>query len=210
VVLNGPCCVVLPFGRASGIKILGDAAMAKKRASLKSGSVFARGSPRYASGLVATAYHEAGHAVADHHLRFKVRRISIRPSTGRAGYTQSSVKGLQPALENLSPWDFAGWSHLLKRLISLLAGQEAQRRYNPRSCRRHHPQADYAKAVDYAIAMCGGDRQEAELLIAWVAKRTRRLVRGLWWGKIEAMAKAVLKRGEMTGAEVAAVLGRHA
>ena len=103
--------------------------------------------------LKATAYHEAGHAIARWQFRFMVYRATIITTGDEAG----SVTGENPLrginLEN----DGSDRARIRaeKAILISLAGPAAQRRYKPRSWRHHHGRADFECAAEIAIRICG-------------------------------------------------------
>ena len=114
-------------------------------------------STRLTKQLAATAHHEAGHAVADSKFGFKIKQVTIVPSDEAVG--SARTKGLQLRwLEYEKPTrKRIGYCHDL--IISLLAGAEAQRRFDPKSIRRHHAVGDYQSAKEVLIRL-HGDTEE--------------------------------------------------
>lgn len=162
---------------------------------------------RKAKALAWTAYHEAGHAVAARFFRLPVKLVSIIPGEGFAGFVQfGDTCGRNAAAGLLNGASFDGLTRILKELIVLLAGMEAQRHYSPQSCRKSHPSSDYAQAVDFSLSFCAGDVQEAEFFLRWVCKRAENLVTGILWADIHSLADELVVRREMTGREVSAFL----
>ena len=166
-----------------------------------------RSQERKAKALAITAYHEAGHAIAAHHFRLPVKLVSIVPGEAFAGFVRfGGTRGLNAAAGLLNGASFDGLTRVLKKLIVLLAGMEAQRHYCPESCRTVHSSSDYAQALDYALSFVGGNEQEAEFFLRWLCKRAENLVTGIWGPDIHLLAKELLKRRVMTGREVSSFL----
>lgn len=86
---------------------------------------------------VFVAYHKAGHAVASCQLGFGARKVTIVPTDTAEG--SMSPKGYVQ-LHRLE-WDTFTGARLGRfhdKIVVLLAGVEAQRRYSPRSVRSLH------------------------------------------------------------------------
>jgi hypothetical protein len=78
----------------------------------------------------ATAYHEAGHAFADWKHGYKIKRVTIVPKGDTAGYVASKT-GLHICSVGYGKLSGARIGGLHERIVSLLAGYAAQRRYRP-------------------------------------------------------------------------------
>ena len=74
----------------------------------------------------------------------------------------------------------------------------------PKEPPRYHAQSDYRWAIDLA-ARLNGDAQLVNLYMRWMEARIRHIVARHWY-KIEALAKALLDRRELTGKEATAVI----
>ena len=91
------------------------------------------------------------------------------------------------------------------QVIACLAGQEAQRRYSPRSLRHSdHNQAggDYKLALDLAL-MVNASEEQATAYLKWLSIVTHDLV-ALWWPQVERVAGALFERGTLTAEEIKA------
>jgi ATP-dependent Zn protease len=152
--------------------------------------------PRLAT--VATAYHEAGHAVADHLFHHRIKRVTIIPNKkenyqGCVQAKQASVKGIDcevsPRLERAARG----------RIISALAGICAQRLFNPRTCRSYHPRQDYQQAISLAEHLLTGPK-EMEPFLDWMMARTENLLRNNWKA-VELLAEELIRRLELSGKE---------
>src|SRR6267378_4355554 len=93
----------------------------------------------------ATAYHEAGHALADYRLGFKLLEVSIVADTKSAGRTRSKLGLRLKSLAYETP-SAKKLARCHEKMISLLAGREAQRLYSPHSIRSHMAQSDHESA----------------------------------------------------------------
>jgi hypothetical protein len=102
--------------------------------------------------LAATAHHEAGHAVANWKLGFKIRRVTIVPRDGPLGTTTTKGPALRASEYGKLTGRRIGYYHDM--IVSQLAGEEAQRRFDPRSIRRHHyrPRLSVRKRTIEALA----------------------------------------------------------
>lgn len=144
------------------------------------------------STLVATAYHEAGHAVVAVYLMVRIRHVTIKARKDTAGH----VALLRPA---------RGMKETHARGIIALAGEAAQRRFNPRSVRRHHGEGD-RKAVDrYAKEYSGGSARYNKALVDLWQIRADDLVK-LCWPTIVRVAEALLERRTLPYSEVCALM----
>src|SRR5690348_4312092 len=97
------------------------------------------------NALRATAYHEAGHAVAAFDLGVKLGKISIIADAESAGRTfhRNLLAKLQLDIDQSDRVRMKAE----KDVLICLAGQAAQRRFNSRSVRKHHAYSDYRRAV---------------------------------------------------------------
>jgi hypothetical protein len=85
------------------------------------------------------------------------------------------------------------------RTITLLAGQEAERRFGGRSNARGAA-SDNTHAAGLAI-LIGDDGEGASAFIRWCSFRTQRLVLSCW-GSITKFAEQLLEKGELKGSEL--------
>jgi cell division protease FtsH len=152
---------------------------------------------------VATAYHEAGHAVAMYWLSLPIASATIIPDkeAGSAGAAHGAR--FHPTPDRLE-----------KEIIIMLAGPHAQRKHTGRSDHRGATQ-DYRRAVKFAFRRFGERRElgdvEEELrsvvgaylryLDLWTARNV-----SLWWPAIEAVAAALLKRETLSGRQIRGIL----
>lgn len=144
--------------------------------------------------FVANAYHEAGHAVAAFALGIPVKHVSIMPDPkrGSAGHVRLGKCRSVDAMH--------------KQGIVALAGEAAQRRYNPRSVRRHHGGGDRQAVADYAFERTGSGEQATLLARLW-GLQARDLVEKRW-GAIHLIATALLRQSTLNAAQVRMVLFR--
>ena len=151
--------------------------------------------------LEATAYHEAGHAVAAYHLRVGIGRsgVSILPNEDWHGFVHV-LKGFsgEPDIELTAKMRLGAE----KRAIVLFAGEAAQRRFRPTSVRSYHAETDRTHAVDLMSYFVASDR-ELDAYLKWLQIRAEDFVESpVNWKMIEAVAKALMDRKRLTGGEV--------
>ena len=166
--------------------------------------------------LLATAHHEAGHAVAAFVMNLPVNRISIFRFGGSVLHHSSFYRTIDPeSMKHTRPLQFR--DRVERNVIVALAGAEAQRRFSPRSWRRHHSEVD----LHNAIAMLSHVAEEEEELKAHFALlriRTQNLI-NIRWTAVTALANALVDRSKvfsggkqgwtMTGKEARQVVLDH-
>jgi hypothetical protein len=98
--------------------------------------------------LVSPAYHEAGHTIATFVQGMGIRRVTIVPGEGSDGVTITHpVRMKSLDCEPISP---RRATRIRNQTRCCLAGNIAQRRFNPRSVRSHHADSDRHDALDWA------------------------------------------------------------
>jgi hypothetical protein len=154
------------------------------------------------STLWATAYHEAGHAVAAMAYGKGIRRqgatIVPDPKRGAAGtvYMLKHIPG-DPSVGGAYRGDSLTGRMRLRieeDIIVSLAGLVAQRCFRPSSVRSHHGRSDHEAALDLLTYIVGDER---ELKAYWrlLRVRTENFVRSPpRWMQIEAIAKALMEK----------------
>ena len=155
----------------------------------------------------ATAYHEAGHAVASWCLGRRVCSATIVPDDDSAGRVKNEREKPSTAfaVECGDPWHPSRF-RAEKRVMIVQAGEVAQRRYNPRSVRRYHSQSDLNKSLDTLLS-CNPYEEEPDvthhyqLLRKWTASLIER-----HWHLVEAVAKALLERRTLSGTQILDVI----
>jgi hypothetical protein len=151
--------------------------------------------------LWATAYHEAGHAVAAIQLRVGIgsRGVNIVSSEGAAGtcHILKSFSG-SPELETTGRMRLGAE----KMAIILFAGPVAQRTFRPSSLRNYHGHSDRKRAIGLMECFVGSNR-ELEAYLNYLRIRAEQLVvNPLTWKTIEAVAIALFERKRLTAQEV--------
>src|SRR5262245_28181695 len=135
----------------------------------------------------ATAYHEAGHAVAALALDRPVVRVSIRPDRDNRGVCAFGKAVFRPTED---------W--LEREVLISLAGLAAEARhtgaYDTEAAGR-----DLYYARKLALQRAGNERQAERLERRLLAKAEHLLDRAGNWAAVERIARALLAAGEMSG-----------
>ena len=102
--------------------------------------VMSKRCPNLPSAII--AYHEAGHAIAQWILGFKIKEVTIVPYDEVAGSVsyQRSLRLYRLEWETPTGKRLGRYHDLI---VTTLAGEEAQRRFSPRSVRRDRSAGDY-------------------------------------------------------------------
>ena len=154
----------------------------------------------------ATAYHEAGHAIAAWSLGYRPTAASIVPTAESEGQVRHENPFPGITLE-VDGSDMARLK-VERAIIICLAGPIAQKRYRHTSWRRWHGAADYAKATDLALRVCGSSKI-ANAFLKWLDLRAKSLIED-HWDAVERIAMELLKRGTLAHEEIASlVLGQQ-
>ena len=136
---------------------------------------------------VATAYHEAGHAVAALALDRPVVKVSILADRDRAGICFFGKAAFRPSED---------W--LEREVLIALAGLAAEARqtgeYNRDAAAR-----DLRYARQLSVQRAGNDRQAERLERRLLSKAEHLLERGSYWSAVERIAAALLRAGEISG-----------
>lgn len=155
----------------------------------------------------ATAYHEAGHAVAGLCLGLRVRHVTIVPDEDSAGHVKSEREKPSTAfaVECGYLWHPSRF-RAEKLVMRMLAGEVAQRRYNPRSVRWRHGQSDRNQSLDILLKYnpyedAPGLTHHYEMLRKWTVSLIEQ-----HWHLVEAVAKALLEHRQLSGTQVRAVI----
>ncbi len=160
--------------------------------------------------LRATAYHEAGHALAHWRGRLPFRSVSIEPSKDSLGHVLShSLRLTDDHVYEPSP---RVRDRLERKIVCLLAGREAERLV---STRYNHTGAsdDRRKALGLALRSVGGSLEEVAPYFQWLTARAMGLVK-INRKSLDALAVALIRRRTLAGEEavqvmLAAVLPAH-
>ncbi len=149
----------------------------------------------------ATAYHEAGHAVAAWKLGYRPVSASIIAADESVG----EVRHENPYGNN-AEYDGSelGRLRIERAIIIRRAGPIAQKRYRPTSWRRWQGGADYAVSADLAL-LVSGSGEIASAFLKWLDLRAKALIEQNW-PVVERVANALLKRGAMNEDEIAVLM----
>jgi hypothetical protein len=144
---------------------------------------------RSPAALEATAFHEAGHAVAAWHAGLKIHGATIVPARDRPGH----VTHANPLYGVHLDYDGPDEARLRAEadIVVLLAGPAAQRRHNPRSWRSWHGTSDHERAVDLAMRLNGSDEATSAHL-AWLAIVARDEV-DTFWDLVDQVARELIE-----------------
>jgi hypothetical protein len=152
------------------------------------------------SQLKATAYHEAGHAVARLYFGWPVVRAMIVESEGYHG----AVEGPNIHIELAEHFAEGTEQALRNFMVISFVGIEAQRLHNPASVEAGQEKKDEERVLDALWGM-GYSPERLEAILAERRVAAKEFVPA-HWGKIDRVAKALLVKREMTGEELRQVL----
>lgn len=161
--------------------------------------------PRSRRRLIAAAFHEAGHAVAAHHLKVRFRRIAIGKDTAKElGWLELWLTPQATADDTVD----MRTEHAIERsVIVLLAGSQAERMALGRA-RYLGSGLDFFEAVRYAGHLCR-TRSEMSAYLRWMQLRVRALVESPTWRRpIEALAACLVQRRELGAREARGIIRR--
>lgn len=157
--------------------------------------------------LRATAFHEAGHAVAAFRERIPLVRVTIAAGDGYDGET-IPARGRGRSMrehEDVTPYQTL---RLLALVRFSLAGGIAQRRAAPRSMRSHHAEEDRRRAINGVSLALGVDGTVLEAYVHAVRVQTEAMLNGPWWNAVEALAAALLEENTLRGEEAESIIRR--
>ncbi len=143
----------------------------------------------------AGAYHVAGHAVVS-----IVEGIELHPpALPLAGQHNGVVANVRTwtsrATHRLGDDIFRLYQTSLteKTARCYLAGRIAQKRFNPRSWRRHHDCGDHQKAADLLVAAAGGSVRAGMAWMQLLRIQTEEMLERSW-PAVEIIADALVRR----------------
>jgi hypothetical protein len=149
--------------------------------------------------VVATAFHEAGHAVVGHQLTGEApRKISVIPEDGSVGRTCNHPwpRSFKP-LVRMTP---LSRQRLEDETVKILSGFEAERRHTGRAD-HHGAGEDFKGARVYARLVVGDDAEGVAAYIEWCSYLARRAVERNW-DRIGRFARRLADAGELEGREL--------
>ena len=146
--------------------------------------------------LIATAYHEAGHAVQALAEGLPVRHATIRPEGEVHGHVHyGAATPLYRGELRLRTAE--------RRGRTALAGMVAQRIHSPASLRRYQASSDREAAADLAMHVSGSTAIAEARLALWMAETEASMRRR--WAAVERVALALVDRTTLDGPELRAL-----
>jgi hypothetical protein len=178
--------------------LLGGGSQEQKKVVLRAGRLLLK-SVKLAEAERATAFHEAGHAVAAFAFGIPILRkgITVIPGDGYDGQCHHSGSIGGDPNTNRSE---AMKSKAERQSIVALAGMQAQRRYRRYSVRRYHGHNDYLRAANL-LSHFTESREEEGVWLRLLQIRAERLVE-IWWPTIERLADVLVEKQTLTGKQV--------
>ena len=145
--------------------------------------------------LKATAYHEAGHAVAAFAMGKRFKKVSVIPNSDEDSLGRVSGCGWKSKL-NPEFDDGARVRNLVEaQIIILLAGPVAEAKLTGQF---NHIGAskDYEYVVRYASYLTGSS-DETTAYINWLIEKTKNVLSTYRWNALEQLADELIKRREI-------------
>ena len=158
---------------------------------------------RPSKALVATAYHEAGHALAAFVQRIRIKRVTIKP-----GETYSGCMFAKPCVTSSVEYDNSHKQtvRVEREVRVLLAGAAAQRRFSPHGYRHYHGESDRRGAIDL-IDYITGSPEETEAYFKLLNIQAKNKINLPWaWAAIQALAEALLSHETISGKRARAII----
>lgn len=156
---------------------------------------------RTAGQLAATAYHEAGHAVAAWLFGFQIKSASIIPDGDTLGCVVSNYR--LPKLDEGGDVPERAIGRMHNRCIVLMAGAEAQRRF--RTTSYYGDSSDFEHVCNYLHLLYGPHVVQAA--VKFLSARTRQLFEGEQnWRLVEYVAEALLREKHLSGRQIKAAI----
>lgn len=161
------------------------------------------------SQLKATAYHEAGHAVAAWRLIIALSHKGVTIVPDQEEGSDGSVFHRKIVGKDVE-YDHSGRNVLkTERLVQVsLAGEVAQRRYNSRSLRSYHSESDRQKAMDVLSYLATSDSEvEAWLKLLYI--RTENMLSNPdIWRAVEQLAAELMQKQTICGKDATEIIRR--
>jgi hypothetical protein len=141
------------------------------------------------------SYHEAGHAIAAFEMGLRLGVVRVGNNGGHVLHRSPFYRTVPHNMKyNQRPSIRRRLIERIKHSVIVgLAGREAQRRFNPRSWRRYHSEADVQAAIAMLSHISEGDELKAYFKLLSV--RTRNLI-ALRWPCVIALAEALTARAQ--------------
>jgi hypothetical protein len=152
--------------------------------------------------LRATAYHEAGHAIAAWRLRLRVSKVTVEPDEDFSGmvahsspFRRSHMEGLE--LGEITPSIQRRAENLM---VISLAGPAAQRNFNPQSVRIYHSNSDHKAVCAILERLVEPSSDVFPAYYRLMKLRAEALVQNdVNWSAIEILARELLQRRTLKG-----------
>ena len=96
---------------------------------------------------------------------------------------------------------------LRRSIMAKLAAKCVMQRVGVYDDAEWRTRSDYVHALEFALELNGGDQQGAELMLAWLERKTDILITELW-PQINELTYALLNKGRLSGREVIEILER--
>jgi hypothetical protein len=161
------------------------------------------------SSLRSTAHHEAGHAAANHIFGRRIKSVTIVATPDYKGQCRGAGRTyLDDIVDEVSP---RKQRRIEEKIVILLAGPQAQKKFSPQSVRRYHASNDWREANDLAGCVnnrlagfhCPGKDKSTRRYLAWLDSRAKGFVDNFsHWYAIRALAKELVKRKTIEGVKV--------
>ena len=137
--------------------------------------------------IIATAYHEAGHAVVALELDRPVVKVSILPDRDRAGICHFGKAVMRPSED---------W--IEREMLIALAGMAAEARHTG-TYDREAAGRDLRYARSLSTGRAGNERQAARLERRMLSRVENLLDEEKVWLAVERIAAELVRQGEMSG-----------
>jgi len=166
-------------------------------------------------GIRAGAFHVAGHAVISIVQGLELHPPTLPVAGQHNGVVSSGRLWSSRATHGLGEDIFRLYRNALleKTARCYLAGRIAQRRYNPRSWRRHHDSGDHQKATELLISAAEGSARAGMAWLRLLRIQTEEMVERSW-PAVETLADALVRRQILSVPEAHALcwkaLGKNA
>lgn len=149
--------------------------------------------------LIATAHHEAGHAVVALHYGRKVRAVSIEPGQDYLGLCRSNLT-FGPSIEYSLPNRVR--LRIEQEIRILFAGEMAQRHFSYRSWRPIHSSSDRKNALNLLTRLTSNE-EEFPIYMRLLELQTKHMVQSnFYWKQITLLAQTLLEKPTMREQEI--------
>jgi hypothetical protein len=154
--------------------------------------------------LEATAYHEAGHAVAHVLLQVPFRKATIREGDDYLGRVEGYKLG-KTFLEKIETGDLSlrDEDRIRRIVITLLAGHEAEQRFTGRK-NSVGAASDHSSVVDFLFRVYSPKATEAYMTFLEIRTEEELNAPGVWKG-LQTVAAALLDKKTLTATEIACI-----